>query len=332
MKAFGKIKIFILSLILAACDLVYEEIPSSSNSDYILTFTNYIGNWQNIHPKVLYFEDGWSGYEFWMAYTPYPRANTNAENPCIAVSHDGISWSVPEGLANPLVFSPKDGYNSDPHLLYDGKNDRLECWWRIYQESTKKDALMRKVSSDGVNWSESEEMLPFGNPGSGRLSPAVWIENDEYRMVYSDGVNLRFIKTPVASPPLEWSMPLIVPIDWGNLHAWHHDVILDDDGNWDIVVCAFHDGGKSNENDLYYVKAKSDLSQVSTPVMILARGKGKKDFDHQSVYRPSLVRVDEEFFLYYSGISANNKRYMTLLRGPTIFSLRSLTPQEMNCD
>lgn len=324
--------IVVISMLMAGCDLIYEELPSSSNSDYILTFTNYLGNWQNIHPKVLYFEDGWRGYEFWMTYTPYPRANTNAENPCIAVSHDGIFWSVPEGLANPLAFSPKDGYNSDTHLLYDEKNDRLECWWRIYQESTKKDALVRKVSYDGVTWSESEEMMPFGNPGSGRLSPAVWIENDEYRMVYSDGVNLRFIKAPVASPPLEWSMPLIVPIDWGGLHAWHHDVILDDEGNWDIVVCAFKEGGRNNENDLYYVKANPDLSWSSQPLRILSRGEHRKDFDSQSIYRPSLVKVNDEYFLYYSAISKGNKRCISLLRGPSIFELRSLTSDEMTCE
>lgn len=47
------------------------------------------------------------------------------------------------------------------------------------------------------------------------------------------------------------------------------------------------------------------------------------------MYRPSLVRVDSEFFLYYSAISKGQKRCIALLRGPSIFELRSLTPQEM---
>lgn len=413
---------------ISSYDPAAELIPSSVNSDYALTFDNYLGNWENIHPKVLYFEEGWRGYNFWMAYTPYPEGNVITENPCIAASYDGIVWETPKGLTNPLAMPLADGYNSDTHLLYDDINDRLECWWRIYEESTKRDKLVRRISSDGINWTEQETVLPFWEPEAGRLSPAVWIEDGCYRMVYSNGIKLRYMSAPVdcdyaaepsipeiqdfsmmpdmsvdsesaddsdnsdnpenpenpnnsenseippiiidpslfpdfsvdsdddepesSIPPiiidpdffpdiavdpgpdekfclLDWSPSYLLPVDWGDLHAWHHDVIVDEDGDWDIVICAFHDGQKTNENDLYYVKAKSDLSSATEPVEILHRSEFESDFDSQSMYRPSLVRVDSEFFLYYSAISKGQKRCIALLRGPSIFELRSLTPHEM---
>ena len=31
---------------------------------------------QTTHPSVLFFPDGWNGFEYWMAHTPYPGATT----------------------------------------------------------------------------------------------------------------------------------------------------------------------------------------------------------------------------------------------------------------
>ena len=73
-------------LILQSCEDFNECPPSSTNALTALCFKNYLGNTQNIHPKVLYFPEKWNGYKFWMAYTPYPKGKTDAENPCMAVT------------------------------------------------------------------------------------------------------------------------------------------------------------------------------------------------------------------------------------------------------
>ncbi len=43
-----------------------------------------------------------------MAYTPYPLGDTDAENPCIAASDDGLHWYAPANI-NPLALTPPTG-------------------------------------------------------------------------------------------------------------------------------------------------------------------------------------------------------------------------------
>jgi hypothetical protein len=75
---------------------------------------------QTTHPSVLFFPDGWGSpvkWKYWMAHTPYPGGNDDHEDPCIAVSNNGISWQTPVGVTNPLEDA--DGtpeYHSDVDL------------------------------------------------------------------------------------------------------------------------------------------------------------------------------------------------------------------------
>lgn len=326
---------WVISLLpmLVSCAMIYEEPASSSNSLHTLRIKNYLGNTENIHPKVLYFPQGWNGFEFWMAYTPYPKGDIDAENPCIAVSHDGISWSTPEGLINPLASARKNHYNSDTHLVYNSTVDKLECWWREYDIPSNTDAIYRRVSSDGVHWQEAELILPDDEINYARLSPAVWIEEGEYRMVYSNGRRLFLIRAEAGSSLDEWTSPVELPIDWDNLSAWHHDLILDVDGRYKLIVCAFETGvGDNNTADLYFVTLNHDFEDASAPVRILSRGSDPDDFDFRSIYRSSVVRVGEEYFVYYSAISKNWTRAMALLRGYDLTALRQLTDEEMGCE
>ncbi|MDZ4910643.1 hypothetical protein GNF68_16800, partial [Clostridium perfringens] len=44
-----------------------------------------------------------------MGYTPYPNANGEEENPCIAVSNDMYNWKEPKNLANPIANNEETG-------------------------------------------------------------------------------------------------------------------------------------------------------------------------------------------------------------------------------
>ena len=317
--------LFLMALILQSCEDFYEYPPTSTNAQTILSFRNYLGNTQNIHPKVLYFPEKWKGYKFWMAYTPYPKGKTDAENPCIAVSQNGLDWTAPGGLKNPLAYAPKNGYNSDTHLLYDSDNDRMECWWREYDSKTNRDSFYRRISTDGIHWDEKEKVMEFALPGVMRLSPAVWIADGVYKLIYSNGARLFYIESPISKVGKVWSDPTELPIKWSGLHAWHHDVIQNSEGDLELVVCAFGPGGNNNAADLYYVKVRKDLSEATQPVLILQRGRNKNDFDYKSIYRSSLVYVDDQAYLYYSAIDRNWTRSISLMHGPSVFELTGLT-------
>ncbi|MCH5229084.1 MAG: hypothetical protein J1F12_03695 [Muribaculaceae bacterium] len=78
-----KVLVLFIGLQITLINCIAAQTVSSANAKDILKIENYLGNYENIHPKVLFFENGWNGYEFWMAYTPYPLGEVNSENPCL---------------------------------------------------------------------------------------------------------------------------------------------------------------------------------------------------------------------------------------------------------
>ena len=275
-----------------------------------LTFKNYLDNSENIHPKVLYFENGWNGFSFWMAYTPYPLGDITAENPCIGVSSDGLEWFVPGNLVNPLASVPDNGYNSDTHLVYDEENDRMELWWRTYDNDLG-DSIYRRISQDGENWTSAEIVIDFGEIPGLILSPAVWKEGNSYIMVYSDGFVLKSMEGYYLDSSWYWNDPETISVDWQGKRAWHQDVIKREDGNWIIIVQAFNLEENNNSSDLYYVLWDPVLQEASHPVGIVNRGEAGK-FDERSVYRSSVVKVNDKYYLYYSCIDDAWHRHMML--------------------
>ena len=125
--------------------------PEQANADVPLNIRTYDGFDQPCHPKVLYFEEGWNGHRYWMAYTPYPYCADLYENPCLAVSDDGVNWTKPDGVTNPVTGHPPTHENSahysDPHILMNG--DEMELWFR-YNPSY----------GDGVNADSNEVSRP----------------------------------------------------------------------------------------------------------------------------------------------------------------------------
>lgn len=130
-----------------------------------------------LHPSVQYFEDGWRGYRYWMAYTPYPSSDPEYENPCVCASNDGATWTA-QG-AQPLVESPAGAeYNSDTDIAYDSANDRLVMVFRGGVSGTQRLYVMS--SSDGVTWTTPVQ-------------------------IYASAANGTSSSTDIASPSLMWN-------------------------------------------------------------------------------------------------------------------------------
>lgn len=308
-------RLFITILHTLLCAVLFAASPDA-NGLYPLEFRNYLGNIENIHPKVLFFEDGWHGFKFWMAYTPYPLGSISAENPCIAVSNDGWNWTVPDGLENPLAFAPDGGYNSDTHLVYNAATDELECWYRAFHIESVTDYIVRRVSSDGVAWGAHEVVLPAAESGQMRLSPCVWIDDGRYHMVYSDGAHLFAINAN--SDNWQWSEPVRLNIPT-SLKIWHQDLLVDpDSGMVELLFTAYDQNGSNNAADLYYAYADSLLGQFCEPELIIQRSPDPMAFDHRAIYRASMVKVHGDYYVYYSCIDRDWHRYMMLSVGSPI--------------
>lgn len=107
-----------------------------------------------LHPSIAYFPNGWRGYNYWCAYTPYPNSDSLYENPCVAASKDGNTW-VAMG-SQPLVANPGGStYNSDTDLCYDSANDQLVLIYRDTGIPTSGNSrIMMMLSPDGVIWTK----------------------------------------------------------------------------------------------------------------------------------------------------------------------------------
>jgi hypothetical protein len=253
---------------------------------------------QVVHPKVLYFENGFNGYKFWMAVTPYPMARVKLENPCILCSQDGEKWF---GIsANPLSLpdSQSDTYNSDTHLLYNSTTGKLECWYRYVGRSgdSRYEQLKRRVSSNGFDW-DSEEILYTNNTGNIAyfLSPAVIWENDHYDMwvVSNEGgsYHIEYFTTP-DGVNLTKIRDINLTFTYNSLSysAWHIDVIKDNGIYIMLVMC------KRGDDWMLFLATSDDNVTYSNPEPIIV---GSAAWDNQ-IYRSSIVKVGSEYYIYYS--------------------------------
>lgn len=104
-----------------------------------------------VHPSVVHVPGGWGGYRYWLAFTPYRRANSAYENPCVVASNDCIHWVAPAG--NPVVAPPSGwAYLSDPHLYLLPDGSKLVMMYRDSGVAAGQDRLLVIETADGVTW------------------------------------------------------------------------------------------------------------------------------------------------------------------------------------
>jgi hypothetical protein len=185
----------------------------------ILTLPTYDGGGQTVHPDVLKVGD-----TYWMAITPYTDSNESLENPSILRSTDGLTWTVPEGLTNPVVSMPAGGHNADPDLVWDGSAFHL--FYIDYIDGTNQERVLHRSSADGVTWSAADVAVTV--TGHKVLSPAIVHVAGAWRMWTVDMTttpNTLTMRTS-SSPGSGWSGPtdcdLSIPAD---KDIWHVDVV-----------------------------------------------------------------------------------------------------------
>lgn len=261
---------------------------------------------EGVHPSVLYFPEKWNGYEYWMAFTPFPNGgltvngisiNDKYENPCIIVSHDGINWMEPPGISNPLTPAPSFGYNNDPDIVY----ARDSVFLYFNETDTINDVVRMKImkSADGVNWTPPQMIIsefPFHE-----VSPAVIFENNTYKMWY---VNIAANNSPSSellyrtSPDgIIWSDTTIANISIPNYVVWHVDIIKYG-STYRGLFSSYKVGTSSGKTELFYGESSDGLNWTvnSTPILTPAAG----SWDAQNIYRSTFIIQGSKIRVWYS--------------------------------
>lgn len=109
-----------------------------------------------VHPSLLAFPAGFAGYKYWLAFTPYPGAQSAFENPCLVASNDLITWVSP--VVNPLADKPANGFNADTQLFMsvDGLTMYLSYRERI---TAGQNRVMVRSTTDGRIWTAARSII-----------------------------------------------------------------------------------------------------------------------------------------------------------------------------
>lgn len=289
---------------------VFSALTILSNAAEKLTIPTYESSGQAIHPDVVYFNDAWNGYQYWMIMTPYPSANDAYENPSIVVSGDGVNWAVPNGLTNPIEPQPSAGFhNNDPELFYDSASNQLWAYWLTTSSSTL--YLYFKASSDGVTWSDKEQILSL--PYNQMVSPSIIKVGSVYYLYYvnagSGGCSgeSKAIKYRTSSNGIEWGSEQDTLVNGMDGVPWHINIMYDDISQiyW-MFVSAITDGTSCiNSMDLQLLFSYDLITWTGSSKKLL--DKTISGFDNHQIYRASFIIGSETIKVWYSANNTSNE-------------------------
>lgn len=316
-----------LGALQASCRVYVKN--ANQNAAKPLDLVNAYGNINNYHPSVYYFENGWNGYKYWCAYTPYKNSDDYWENPHIQVSNDLKHWSVPKGFCNPLEpvpenYEPHNIYNSDTQLVYNTDTKKLECWWRFYDRPGKRTVLRRKTTSNGVDWSKAEDMLAGELYKYDFLSPAIIYENGKYRMWSVNQNTNHSLDYRESTNGKSWSEIRSIDIKYDNksLANWHIGLIHTEKG-YEALISAYDPKSKEKYRnmDLYYVYSADNITY--TPARkILSPSDSPSSFDNMGIYRSCLLWADGEYHMFYSALKkGTGPSGIGLISGKDVFTM-----------
>lgn len=263
---------------------------------------------QTTHPSIVFVPEGWNGFKYWMAHTPYPGGNDDHEDPNICASHDGITWVVPSGLTNPI--DDQDGqpeYNSDVDLrLVDNK---LYLFWRTFNDALvgSEERLYYSTSTNGTTWAAKIELYRSNMASQRLLSPSFVWEGDKWTMFAVDATPSpnRVVKlTSVsANPAGGWSAATIVAMGamQSGKEPWHMQVTKYAGRYIGLLADCTIDASGSN-GDLLFIQSADGLTFANSGGPVVPRS---YPGEHDQVYRATLLPSIEKgvfgFRVWYAG-------------------------------
>lgn len=270
---------------------------------------------QPYHPSVLYFANGWNGYKYWMANTPYPIGvgpyRDRWESVHIYCSNDGVYWEVPKGSSNPIddltngEIENQDFF-SDPHLVF--KDNKLEVFYRICHKNwsgtgnPQPNWILRKTTTDGKTWTARETLIDLenGNSPVGKMvrSHALYWDGTKYKMWYlydrveGNSGGYCDIGYSESTDGITWTArQKWIPDLY--INPWHMD-LLHVNGVYHLLVFT-----RVGQRLLYY-KSTDGINFTFKKTILQANG-DKESFYGTGLYRGSIVYTGSKWKVYFTG-------------------------------
>lgn len=265
---------------------------TATNAASPLTTPTYDGSGQAVHPSVVDVGAGqtWNGHRYWMAMTPYFNSDDVYENPSILVSDDKVTWTVPDGLTNPLVAPPEGAdFYFDPDLyLLNGTMYLVYCYRNPIP--TIVDYLYLKTSINGIDWSDPIELMHGGK--SQCSSPSLVHDGTKWLLFYRDEIadpvnNTLYVKTATILTGA-WSEATALVFDIITAHS-HLDIILSGGVYYGLFLDANY--------KLYFAGSLDGINWYRKFAPILTPG----TWDAFGFYRSTLVPNATGFDMWYTG-------------------------------
>lgn len=315
-------------------DISREWVKLKSFNHSPLDIKTFDGKDSPYHPSVIYFDVPYNGFKFWMVETPFYLGGKpyvdRWECPSIHVSNDGIHWSDIENCHNPIDnLTDKEidnlDYFSDPHLVING--NYLECWYRLTKRRgvvTNVDDvfLLRKITCDGINWSEKQTIADLKNNSSEKglgkmvVSPSLIYYDNIYYMYYVDRLTEnREVVFSSSDDAIIWSDKCKCNLLGPSINPWHIDVSKINSIYWMIIYDYDSLSLWKSENgiDFYFIKI------LLTPSNTIG------SFYKRDLYRACLVKANDVFRLYFSA-DDGYKTYIGVMEGKSPEYLKIVSP------
>lgn len=262
---------------------------------------------QTTHPSVLFVPQGFAGYRYWMAHTPYQGGDDTYEDPCIVASNDGDSWEVPAGLTNPLDDQPGSpgAYNSDTDLML-GPDGLLHLFWRTREPASTgaEEKVYTRTSADGVTWTAKAVVLARPMATEVLASPTVVWDQGVWHLWTVDIVpSPNVVRHRTASSPTgTWSSAdaCTVPTPSGR-EPWHL-AVRRLGGSWLGVLNDVPTGVTGGQGDLYLMTSSDGLAwDVSASRVVPQSASGLYDFPYRGCVVPTVREGVLGFDLWFGG-------------------------------
>jgi hypothetical protein len=267
-----------------------------------LSLSTYDGAGQTCHPSVINIGSVWHGYQYWMANTPFPNGNSDYENPSIWASNDGDTWVVPSGLTNPIVPKPVGSFNADTDIFYDSDTDKLYVVW-------KPDIGQIKIisSSDGIIWGDIKTVITTVSGEHELVSPSLikignkyYIYYFTYNTVVTDNPRILRVSCDNIDGIYSNRETISLPVETGYIW-WHFDITYLDGYYW---ISALKTLSSQNGPELYIMRSSDGINFTKSNYPTYNTYSAKSvELGLVLAYRPSLVKIGEQPYLYFGSYS-----------------------------